>query len=130
MAFQGNNLRTLREDRAWSIAELAKRADLNRMDVSRYEKGREPPPDRAVALSRALGVHPSELDPVYADPIFYDRPARHPCIGKPKWLRDFCRIFHALPEGELSIIRAAAQAAVKKSTRTHNPQNPQARLVG
>jgi transcriptional regulator with XRE-family HTH domain len=61
MAF-AENLRRLRLDRFLSQAELARRAGLHALTVTRLEAGSTAPTTRSVrALAEALGVGPGEL---------------------------------------------------------------------
>ncbi|MFA5526672.1 MAG: helix-turn-helix transcriptional regulator [Acholeplasmataceae bacterium] len=132
MSLNRQRLIALRQGANLSRQALGRRAGIPREDVSRYEKHMEPSPDRLFALARTLAVHPGDLDELYYDPILYrNRPAAHPCVGKPAWLRDLCRVLDRIPEGELAILTAAAQAAVKKSTAHAHPRaKPEVALSG
>ena len=56
-------IRTLRERRGWTQAELAERADVTRATVNRLENGRPQSIDLKVLekLGKALGVSPGLL---------------------------------------------------------------------
>ena len=61
MAF-ADNLRQLRAERFFSQAELARRAGLHALTITRLEAGTTAPSTRTVrALADALGVQPREL---------------------------------------------------------------------
>jgi len=56
------NLKALRESQAYSQAELAELAGVQKVTVTRIELGRVQPRPRTVRkLAKALGVNPSEL---------------------------------------------------------------------
>ena len=58
----GNNLKALRNARAWTQDELGERADLNPKCVGEIERGeRNPSLDVILRLSRALAVDAAEL---------------------------------------------------------------------
>jgi transcriptional regulator with XRE-family HTH domain len=56
-------LKTLREQRGWSMAELAKRADVTDAYIAQLETGarKNPSLDVLKRLARALGVPVTEL---------------------------------------------------------------------
>ena len=61
MAFT-ENIRRLRLERFLSQADLARRADMHPVTLTRLESGSSAPSARSVrALAEALGVEPSEL---------------------------------------------------------------------
>jgi transcriptional regulator with XRE-family HTH domain len=56
------NLRRVRERRAWSQADLARRAGVGKNTVARLEEGRSGAhPGTAAKLAQALGVEPGVL---------------------------------------------------------------------
>jgi transcriptional regulator with XRE-family HTH domain len=56
------NLRALRESQAYSQAELAELAGVQKVTVTRIERGRVQPRPRTIRkLAKALGVNPGEL---------------------------------------------------------------------
>lgn len=58
----GENLRRMRHERFWSMAELSKRSGVAAQTIWRYEQGKAAPLGRTVrALAEALGVPPLEL---------------------------------------------------------------------
>lgn len=60
----GNKLRTMREQRNWSLRDLAALADVDHNNINRIEMGlRNPSFITIVALAEALGVPPSDLLP-------------------------------------------------------------------
>lgn len=60
----GEKLRSLREAKGWSQAELARRSGVRQANISRYEQGlREPSWSIAVALAAALGVNVDAFRP-------------------------------------------------------------------
>lgn len=71
MQIFSKNLRDLREKRGWSQQELAERADVAMMTISKYERGVNWPREEFIAkLAKALGVRESRfwLDPDLIDP--------------------------------------------------------------
>ena len=54
-------LKAIRERKALSQEELAKKAGINRVTLARIEAGAEPYPATVRKLADALGVDPSEL---------------------------------------------------------------------
>jgi transcriptional regulator with XRE-family HTH domain len=67
MSLFGERLRRLREQRSWSMQELATRAQVPYATIYRVERGThyEPRVSIAVKLSRALGVSLDVLAGVY-----------------------------------------------------------------
>lgn len=60
----GQRLRTLREDRGFSVRGLAKQVGVSSVTVWKWEKGEVTPRERALgSLADALGIRLSELDP-------------------------------------------------------------------
>lgn len=58
----GNQIRKLRTAKGMSQADLAKRARLTRVYVTRLEAGRQDPSLSTInALAKALGVEPAKL---------------------------------------------------------------------
>jgi len=55
----GEVIRDLREDKGWSAARLARKADLGESTVSMIERGKRPTPtSKTIArIAEALGVH-------------------------------------------------------------------------
>ena len=54
-------LKAIRERKALSQEELAKKAGINRVTLARIETGAEPYPATVRKLAEALGVDPAEL---------------------------------------------------------------------
>src|SRR5690349_5475828 len=67
------NLKSQRERSALSQGELAEKAGMNRLSVSRIEAGRDVHPSTARKLAEALGVPPADLMEV--DTMSSDMPA-------------------------------------------------------
>jgi transcriptional regulator with XRE-family HTH domain len=60
--FSGPRLRSLRQERHWTILELAEMADLKRSTIQHWENGTSTPDPRSIPrLARALGVQPRDL---------------------------------------------------------------------
>ena len=60
----GKRIKTLRQGKDMSQEQLARLSDLTQSHISRLEKGQHSPSHQTViALARALGVDPTEIDP-------------------------------------------------------------------
>jgi transcriptional regulator with XRE-family HTH domain len=80
-------LRSLRQDRGWSLDDLAGRANMSASTISRLETGRRRlSVDHLVVLAAALGTTVDELlvDPDGAGPVI--RPIRNDANGHETWL--------------------------------------------
>jgi transcriptional regulator with XRE-family HTH domain len=67
----GQRLRKLREDRRWSMQELARRSGVHYMTIYRLEKGisQEPLVSGGAALAHALGVSLDVLAGTYSQTL-------------------------------------------------------------
>ena len=58
----GARLRRLREEKKWSLSDLAEKADVSRSYIAQIEAGEsEPTQAKIIQLANALGALPSEL---------------------------------------------------------------------
>lgn len=77
----GPRIRRLREDKGWSLTDLAERAGISRSYLSQIERGEsEPTQGKIIQLADALGALPSEL--------YGEEPGT---VNIPKSLREFAR---------------------------------------
>jgi DNA-binding XRE family transcriptional regulator len=56
-----NRLKEFRESMAWSISELARKADLTPQTVTKMEKGERTTRNSRIKASKALGKKPEEI---------------------------------------------------------------------
>lgn len=61
-----NKVKDFRESNAWSVAELAKRADVVPQTVSKMEKGLSTSRNSQLKVSKALGKNHEEIFPLNA----------------------------------------------------------------
>jgi len=57
----GKLLIQLRSNKGWSLADLAKKTGINKVNLHRYETGTKPKPDTLEAIASAYDLTPEEL---------------------------------------------------------------------